>query len=79
MNCFYRLFIEHPYSIGENYFTHFYQAINFSYKFFSFSINELIHALVPGIDIFELCNTNSTIELEKILDNLKNRNLKNKK
>jgi hypothetical protein len=74
MDCLNRFFLEHPRINGENYIEHFTEAITISYKFFAFSINELIHAIVPGVDIFHICNTTSINELEKILKELKERN-----
>lgn len=70
---FKKLFIEHPESVGENYFTHGYKACIFGVKLISFGIAELLHACVPGIDLFELCNTHSHVELEKLVRHLKER------
>ena len=74
MNYYFRkLFIEHPESVGENYFTHGYKACIFGIKLIGFGIAELVHSLVPGIDLFELCDTHSHIELQKLVKQLKER------
>lgn len=74
MNYYFRkLFIEHPETVGENYFTHGYKACIFGVKLISFGIAEFIHAIIPGIDLFELFNTHSYIELEKLVEQLKER------
>ncbi len=41
-------FTEHPESVGETYFEHFFVAIRFSCKLFLSSIAALIHAFIPG-------------------------------
>ncbi len=71
--CFRKYFVEHPESVGENYFTHGVKAFTFGTKFIAFSIAELIHTVVPGIDVFELFETKSFIEIKKIYDELKMR------
>ena len=72
MSIFFRkLFIEHPESEGENYFTHSYQASIFGIKLIIYGIAELIHAVIPGIDLFEIFGTKSHIQLNKLTNKLK--------
>ena len=73
MNIFYKLFIEHPVSVDENYFTHAYKATLFGLTLILFGILELIHAILPGIDIFHLFKTTSDKELDKLSAKLKSR------
>lgn len=68
--CFRKYFIDHPENVGENYFTHGYKALSFGVKFIAFGIAEVIHAVVPGIDVFELVGTKSFVEIKKIYDEL---------
>ena len=42
-------FTEHPGSVGETYFEHFFVAIRFSCKLFLSSIAALIHAFIPAL------------------------------
>jgi len=42
-------FTEHPESVGETYFEHFFVAIRFSCKLFLSSIAALIHAFIPAL------------------------------
>lgn len=72
-SCFRRTFIEHPESVGENYFTHGYKACLFGVTLISYGVAELIHAIVPRIDLFELFGTRSDIEISKLSDELKYR------
>lgn len=72
-NCFRKSFIEHPNSVGESYIEHGIIASKLSFKFLAFSIAELIHAIIPGIDLFELFNTNSFEEIYIIYLELKYR------
>ena len=70
---FKKLFIDHPKSVGENYFTHGYKASIFGVTLIGYGIAELIHALVPGVDLFELFGTHSHIQLEKLTRELRTR------
>lgn len=72
-NLYYKYFIEHPKSVGENYFSHGLKASIFGGKLICFGIFELIHAIIPGIDIFELLGTHSYIELGKLSEELSSR------
>ena len=72
-SCFRKLFIEHPESVGENYFTHGYQASIFGIKLISYGVAELVHALIPGIYLFEIFGTHSHIQLNKLTNQLKSR------
>lgn len=76
-SCFRKLFTEHPESVGENYFTHGYQASLFGIKLISYGVAEIIHAIVPGIDLFEIFGTQSHKQLEKLIDQLKSRKVEN--
>jgi hypothetical protein len=69
-NCFRKYFIEHPESVGENYFTHGITAFSYGIKFICFGFAEVIHAIIPGIDMFELLGTHSFVEIKKIYDDL---------
>ena len=71
--CFRKCFTEHPESVGENYFTHGLKACWFGTRLVSYGVCEFVHALIPGVDIFEIFGTNSFVELEKICDELRNR------
>lgn len=71
--CLHRCFIEHPERVGENYLTHGVKACWFGTRLVGYGICEFIHAIVPGIDIFELFGTDSCTELEKICDELRER------
>jgi hypothetical protein len=71
--CFRRYFVDHPESVNENYLTHGVKATWFGCRMVVFGLCEFIHAAIPGIDLFELCNTSSHIELEKICNELKER------
>lgn len=76
VHLFRLLFIDHPQSVGENYFSHAYQAAFFGFKLIIYGGAEIIHALVPGVDLFELCGTKSYRELNKLTEQLQRRNLK---
>jgi hypothetical protein len=73
MGLFHTLILEHPKSVNENYCTHFIQAFSFGTKLICYGIAEYIHAIIPGIDLFHIFNTDSTIEIERLLSDLKNR------
>lgn len=73
MNCFRKLFIEHPESVGESYLYHGAVALSLSLRLFIFSTAELIHAIVPGVDVFKLANTTSQDEIYKLYLELKER------
>ena len=73
--CFRRYFIDHPESVGENYFTHGLKAGWFGTRLVLFGVCEFIHAVIPGVDIFEICGTCSRVELEKIYSELKGRKM----
>ena len=72
-SCFRRFFIDHPASVGENYFSHAFKAVYFGVNLIGFGIFELIHAAVPGIDVFELMGTRSDIQLETLCRELRGR------
>lgn len=74
-SCFRKYFIEHPESVGENYLTHGYKAAVFGAKLISFGFAEILHALIPGIDLFKISGSKSYIEIKKLCDELKNRNI----
>ena len=71
--CFRKCFIEHPESVGENYFSHGIKALWFGTRLVVYGSCEFIHALVPGVDIFKLFGTSSIEKLEDICDELENR------
>ena len=71
--CFRRFFVEHPESVGENYFSHGIKALWFGTRLVAYGTCEFIHAIVPGIDIFRLCGTTSIDKLENICDELRER------
>ena len=73
--CFKTYFIEHPESINESYWQHFCNATSFGTKLIIFGIAEYVHAIVPGIDLFETFGTKSDIQIEKLHKQLKNRKL----
>ena len=74
-SCFRKSFIEHPESVGENYLTHGLKASKYGITLIGFGIAELIHAVIPGIDLFELFGTSSNIELSKLTEELENRKI----
>jgi len=74
-NIFKKLFIEHPQSVGESYLTHGYEATIFGIKLITFGVAELIHAVIPGIDMFELFGTRSYIQLNKLTNQLRTRKI----
>ena len=71
--CFRKCFIEHPESVGENYFTHGIKALYFGSVLFIYGTCEVLHAIVPGIDIFKLRGTTSVEQLENLCDQLRER------
>jgi hypothetical protein len=73
--CFKKYFYEHPESIGESYWQHFCNASVFGTKLIVFGMAEYIHAIIPGIDLFETFGTNSYIEIDKLQKQLKNRKI----
>ena len=73
--CFKKYFYDHPESINESYWEHFCNASIFGTKLIFFGIAEYIHAVIPGIDLFETFETNSYIEINKLQKQLKNRNI----
>ena len=70
MSYFTRLFLQHPQSVGETYFTHFCNAFMFGTKLICFGCAEYIHAVVPGIDLFKCVGTASDIQLYKMAHEL---------
>ena len=72
-SCLRKTFVEHPESVGENYVTHGMKAFWFGARLIAYGCCEIVHAIVPGVDIFELCGTHSHLELKKICDELKER------
>lgn len=73
--CFKKYFVEHPESVGESYWQHFCNATSFGTKLIIFGAAEYIHALIPGIDLFETFGTHSYIEIEKLHKQLKKRKI----
>lgn len=73
------LFQKHPESVGETYWEHGKYAIQLGGKLITFGVAEITHAIIPSINFFEICNTSSTICLENIVNELKERNSKIKK
>ena len=57
-----KLFTHHPYSVGETYWQHFWQALSISFKMGIACIAQLIHAVFPfifpplGTDLWSLLN-----------------------
>jgi hypothetical protein len=49
------------------------KALWYGARLIAYGCCEIVHAVVPGIDIFELCGTRSDVELKKICDELKER------
>tara|TARA_B100000963_G_scaffold234550_1_gene204963 strand:- start:394 stop:627 length:234 start_codon:yes stop_codon:yes gene_type:complete len=73
--CFKKYFVEHPESVNESYWQHFCNAASFGTKLIFFGAAEYIHALIPGIDLFETFGTHSYLEIEKLYNQLKKRKL----
>jgi len=71
--CIRKTFIEHPESVGESYITHGYKATMFGVKLIGYGMAELVHAIIPKIDIFEMVGTTSGEQLEILSNELKNR------
>lgn len=69
--CFRRYFLDHPERVNESYVTHGINASWFGCRLVVFGLFEFIHAVIPGIDVFELCHTSSRNELEKMCNELK--------
>ena len=72
-SCFRKLFTDHPESVGETYLTHGYKASMFGIKLISYGLAEIVHAIIPGVDLFEIMGTNSHIKLQELTDELKSR------
>ncbi len=73
---FYKIFLEHPYSIKENYWQHLGNALKFSFTLFLTSLACLVHALIPCI--FTTTTKSTLINLhDKVVVN--RMNLSNKK
>lgn len=70
-NYFKTLFTDHPESVGENYLTHGYKATIFGIKLIVYGLAEIIHAILPGMDFFELFGTNSYIKIKEMSEELK--------
>jgi hypothetical protein len=70
-NYFRQLFLDHPESVGENYFTHGYKASIFGVKLISYGVAELVHAVIPGIDLFQIFGTHSHVQLDNLCDQIK--------
>ena len=66
MNVFRKYFLEHPSNANENYFTHAFKAITIGSRLITFGLFEYIHAIIPGIDLFELFGTKSQTEMYKL-------------
>tara|TARA_B110000977_G_scaffold195416_1_gene273811 strand:- start:494 stop:727 length:234 start_codon:yes stop_codon:yes gene_type:complete len=73
--CFKKYFYDHPDSIGESYWQHFINASVFGTKLIMFGAAEYVHAIIPGIDLFEMFGTNSYIEIDKLKKQLKSRKI----
>lgn len=71
--CFRKCFIEHPESVGENYFSHGIKAMWFGTRLVVYGTCEFIHALVPGIDCFKIFDTTSIDKLQDICAELRER------
>ena len=71
----YKLFNNHPKSVGENYFTHMFQAIQFSLKSLAASAIFLLHAFFPfllkhtGCDIISSMKSKCSSRLRSYPDN----------
>ena len=69
--CIDKLFLEHPRIQGETYFQHMKVATKIGLKFGIVSTFTLIHAVVPGVDLFDkYLNTTSTNYIKGILDTI---------
>ena len=73
---FHTLFVEHPQSVNESYFTHFLRASWLGTQLIGYGIAEYIHAIFPSIDLFHLFHTESTIELLRLVQELHQRKKK---
>ncbi len=51
-SLFHRMFLAHPISRGETYFQHMSQALCISSRLLIASQFALIHAFIPGVDLF---------------------------
>lgn len=71
--CFRKIFIEHPESVNENYFTHGIKAISIGSKLVIFGLFEFIHAIIPAIDAFHLFGSESHTEIYKVFIELQDR------
>lgn len=74
-NYFRKLFIDHPESVDESYLTHAYKATTFGFKLIVYGLAEIIHAILPGMDFFELFGTNSYTKIKEMSEELKIRKL----
>ena len=78
-HCIDKLFLEHPRMQGETYFQHMKVATKIGLKFGVASTFVLIHAVVPGVDLFDMyLDTTSTNYIQGILDTI-NRSSKKEK
>jgi len=69
--CIRKTFVEHPESVGETYITHGYKAMWFGLRLVGYGLCEFVHAVVPAVDIFELCGTKSHVTLQEMCDELR--------
>jgi len=66
-SLFRRMFLEHPHSRGETYCEHMKNALCISSRMFIASQFSLIHAFIPGVDLFStVFQTTSTEYINSI-------------
>lgn len=73
---FHKLFVEHPQSVGETYIQHGSVACGYGATLVAYGIAEFVHAVVPGIDLFQLMGTTSEECLENMVYSLNERKSK---
>ena len=64
------MFREHPNSVGETYFTHFYKSCVFSIKLMLMAVRAFIHAIFPWC--FEYSVSDGISKLNDVLQSRKN-------
>lgn len=68
MRWIFKKFVEHPNSVGENYFQHFFFAFQISFLSAQISLIALIHAIFPFLFL-----TEASDRLEKLQQKIKNK------
>lgn len=75
-SLFHRMFLAHPASRGETYFQHMSEALCISSRLLIASQFALIHAFIPGVDLFSTVFQTTSSEFIKSVDKTINRTKK---